>query len=246
MMKKVILPVIVCLVVLGISIGVLQWRSQDADTRMIAEVEANNEEAAMAFENAVAPATEKTIEKIDINPRVEGGSFVVGADDAPITILEFSSLSCPHCATFHANSLSDLKKDYVESGKVKFVFNDFPLNKPAVDGSLLLKCVDIKDRYDFMEILFSQQSQWAFNGDHREKLTQYAALLGVSSDKAEACMNDTDSERAMFEKMRVNNQKYQVKSTPTFVVLPSEKVITGAQNYGVFSTEIERLLSEAE
>jgi protein-disulfide isomerase len=242
MMKKYILPVVICLIVLGGSIGVLQWRSQDADTRMIADIESNNNDAAMAFENAVAPAQEKTVE---ITPaRIENGAFVIGDKNSPITILEFSSLSCPHCATFHESSLSSLKKDYIESGKVKFVFNDFPLNKPAVDASLLLKCVDIKDRYDFMEILFSQQSQWAFSGDHQDKLKQYAALLGVSSDKADVCMSDTDAERVMFEQMRANNQKYQVKSTPTFVVLPSEKVITGAQNYGVFSTEIERLLSE--
>lgn len=241
MMKKIVLPVVICLVVLSGAIGVLQWRSQDADERMIAET-AKNQDHNIEVEKVAVEINQPAIKITP--PRIEDGSFVIGDKDAPITILEFSSLSCPHCAAFHKNSLSDLKKDYVQSGKVKFVFNDFPLNKPAVDASLLLKCVDVKDRYDLMEILFSQQSQWAFGGDHHDKIKQYAALLGISSDKADACMSDTDAERAMFEKMRANNQKYQVKSTPTFVILPSEKVITGAQNYGVFSTEIERLLKE--
>jgi protein-disulfide isomerase len=232
-MKKIIIPVVVCLTVMVVVIGVFQWTSLHADEVDIAPTEI----VEITEDQVPAPVTKA-------QASIENGSFVIGAPDAPITIMEFSSLSCPHCATFHKNTLPTLKKDYVDRGQVKFVFNDFPLNKAAVDGSLLLKCVDLDNRYEFMEMLFAQQGEWAFAPDHRTKLKQYAALLGMGGDKADACMNDTDAERTMFENMQLNNAKYQVKSTPTFVVIPSEKVIKGAQNYGTFSTEIERLLAK--
>ncbi len=233
MNKKIIVPVLICLVVLGASIGVLQWKSQGD----------NSVDTADVFENA-ATTQETQNEVVEVlPPRVINNALVIGNDDAPVTIQEFSSLSCPHCASFHSGALASLKKDYVDTGKVKFAFNDFPLNQPAVDGSLLLKCFEGKDRYDLMEILFSQQSQWAFGGDSKSKLTQYAALLGLSNDKAEACMNNKNAERAMFEAMRANNQKYQVQSTPTFIIQPGDKIISGAQTYGVFSTEIEKILN---
>jgi len=229
---------------LAVSIGAMQWRAQSADDDMLAT--SQNEEAIADLEE-IDNADRDISASQDQNQypaRVENDSFVIGSPDAPITILEFSSFSCPHCATFHKNTLSDLKNDYVDSGKVKFVFNDFPLNGAAVKASLLMKCVDVENRYDFMEMLFEQQSQWAFESDYQTRLKQYASLLGISNDTAESCMNDTATEQAMFTKMRANNEKYKVQSTPTFVILPSEKIITGAQPYGVFSTEIERLLKE--
>lgn len=241
-MKNKIIALCVCVVVLIASISVLQWRSVDADERMIADVETASG-STEALEKEVAEITAAVSpEKIDIQPRVEDGAFVIGSPDAPVTIMEFSSLSCPHCATFHKTALPDLKKDYVETGKVKFVFNDFPLNAPAVAGSLLLKCVPNDSRYDFMEMLFDQQSQWAFEANYINKLKQFAALLGIGSDQAEKCIRDTSTEAEMFDKMRAQNAKYQVSSTPTFVIMPGDEIITGAQPYGEFSKRIEALL----
>jgi len=237
MLKKYIIPVVVCLVVLLGSIGILQWSAMNADERIIADIESASGETAED-----TPVTEKSN---GLNPREENGAFIIGAENAPVTILEFSSLSCSHCGTFHKNTLPDLKTDYIETGKVKFVFRDFPLNASAVAGSLLLKCVPLENRYDFMEMLFDQQMQWAMDANYTQKLKQYAALLGIGSDKAEACMNDADAERAMFETMQNANAKYQVNSTPTFIIQPGDTKLVGAQPYGAFSTKIEELLSEA-
>jgi len=235
MITKYVLPISVCLVVMLGAIGVLQWRSSDADERMIAA----------AAETQTTKETANETENTDIlNPRAEPGAFIIGAEDAPVTIMEFSSLSCPHCATFHRATLPDLKKDYIETGKVKFVFRDFPLNGAAVAGSLLLKCIPLENRYEFMELLFDQQTQWAMDGNYRTTLKQYAALLGVGSDQAEECMSDEDANRAMFETMREGNAAYEVNSTPTFIILPGEEKLTGAQPYGAFSTRIEKLLAE--
>ena len=244
-MKKIIIPFVICLVVLLSAIGILQWRSQNADDRMIAAIEQETGE-----EITLATSETETVDVIAVqsnvayNPRVENGSFVIGVENAPVTIMEFSSLSCPHCASFHSGALPDVKKDYVNTGKVKFVFNDFPLNQPAIAGSLLLKCVAPEKRYDFMEMLFEQQPNWAFDSNYQTKLKQYAALLGVSNEKAEECMNDSAAEAKMFEKMQSDNARYNITSTPSFVFMPSNEVVTGAQPYGAFSTRIEKLLEE--
>ena len=175
-MNKTILSIIICLFVLGGSIGILHFWSQDADQRMIDAIET----AAGGAEMSTTEITSETTETITVQneisweAREENGALVIGSLDAPVTIVEYSSLSCPHCASFHKDTLPTLKKDYIDQGQVKFVFHDFPLNKPALAGSLLLKCIPIAERYDFMELLFEQQASWAFEGDYQTKLKQYA------------------------------------------------------------------------
>jgi protein-disulfide isomerase len=239
-MKKKIIAVSVCFGVLIACIGILQFASLNADDRMIADIETASGKSTVNETNAASEPTDI------LNPRSDAGAFIIGAEDAPVTILEFSSLSCPHCATFHKTALPDLKKDYVETGKVKFVFRDFPLNSSAVAASLLLKCVPLENRYDFMEMLFDQQAQWAFDANYQTKLKQYASLIGIGSDDADACMNDKEAERAMFETMRDGSTQYEISSTPTFIIQPGDEKIVGAQPYGTFSTRIEALIEEQE
>jgi len=255
-MNKKIIAAIVCVIVIILVIGVFQWKSQKW----------GSEEAQSAFEqaaaqdpnvevNAYAAAVEEQLQTSDSTTenntapatssypaQVIDGLLVIGSPDAPVTITEFSSLSCPHCASFHANTLPSLKTDYIDTGKVKFVFMDFPLNQQALHGTLLLKCVDAQQRYELMELLFKQQHQWAFEGDHQTKLKQYASLLGLSSDKANQCMNDTATEKNVLMGMKAASTQYQISSTPSFLIQPGNKVISGAVPYGTFSTEIENLL----
>jgi protein-disulfide isomerase len=244
MNTKTLYSIIICLFVMGGSIGVLHWWSQDADERMMNNIETAADDAKVNIAEITSETTETIIvqNKISWEAREENGALVIGSPDAPVTIMEYSSLSCPHCATFHKDTLPTLKKDYIDQGQVKFVFNDFPLNKPALAGSLLLKCVPIEDRYNFMELLFEQQSAWAFESDYVTKLKQYAALLGVSGDKAEECMNNELSERVMFIKVKEAADKFEISSTPSFVILPTEETLTGAQSYSEISKRIEAIL----
>lgn len=250
-MKNKIIPIVICIAVLAICIGVFQYISQDADENLAADVfeqAAQSDEMINAYTDAVEEAvTSKTVETTpaaaSTTPaRVENGILKIGSPDAPVTIIEFSSLSCPHCASFHKNTLGQVKTDYVDTGKVQFAFYDFPLNQQALHGTLLLQCVDGQDRYALMEMLFDQQAQWAFEGDHKTKLKQYASLLGISSDKAEACMSDTAKEQQILAKMKIAAEEYNIKSTPSFVIMPGKNVITGAHAYGTFSSEIEKRL----
>lgn len=240
-MSKKLISVIVCIIALVVVIGILQWKSSYADQELVQATETQTDTvttddvAEEQVQGSVPPAT-----FFNVDPT---GGLSVGAMDAPITLLEFSSLSCPHCATFHNSILAPIKKDYIDTGKVRIVFMDFPLNRQALDGTLLTRCVDLENRYEFMNMLFEQQAQWAFENDHRDKLVQYASLVGLNRDKALSCMNDGPAERVLLENMRSASNTFSINSTPTFIVLPGEQKIPGAQNYGVFSQVFERLLS---
>lgn len=255
-MKKKAIPVLVCIAVLAVCIGIFQYVSQDADKNIVKDVFeqaaiAENDISAYteAVEDAVndqigSPTTETPSQStVSTTPaRVENGLLTIGNPTAPVTIMEFSSLSCPHCASFHKNTLGAIKTDYIDTGKVKIIFYDFPLNQQALHGTLLLRCAKGNDRYALMEMLFDQQAQWAFEGDHQTKLKQYASLLGISSDKADACMSDTTAEQEVLKSMKAASVEYKIQSTPSFVIIPDQKMMVGAQAYGAFSTEIEKRL----
>lgn len=245
-MSKKWVSVIICLVVLAGVIGLMQWKASFADEELVesvqettatdAPVETTTSAVSEQQPNTVPPATYYNVEP--------NGALSVGASDAPITLLEFSSFSCPHCATFHKTSLAPIKKDYVDTGKVRIIFMDFPLNRQALDATLLARCVETENRYDFMNMLFEQQNQWAFVVEHRDKLVQYGTLVGLTREQALSCMNDTNKERDLLTTMKMISERYGVTSTPSFVVLPGEQKVAGAQPYGTFSQIFESLLAE--
>jgi protein-disulfide isomerase len=257
-MNKKILAAVVCVLVVVLVIGVFQWKSTNWGTpeaqnafEDAALTEANIDGYTAAIVDQIGTdggeeenQTGKTTVSTTYPPRTVDGLLVLGASDAPVTITEFSSLSCPHCASFHADTLPSIKTDYIDTGKVQFVFMDFPLNQQALHGTLLLKCVEATQRYELMELLFKQQSQWAFEGDHQTKLKQYASLLGLSSEKADACMSDVDVEKQLLMRMKAASTQYNISSTPTFLIQPGNKIVTGSATYGTFSTEIEKILKK--
>ena len=86
--------------------------------------------------------------------------FIIGDENAPITIIEYASMSCSHCANFHTNTLPDLKKEYIDTGKVRMVFRDYPFNYPALLGSMMMRCIPGDVRYDYMNALYQLQNTW--------------------------------------------------------------------------------------
>ena len=95
--------------------------------------------------------------------------FVIGDDNAPVTIIEYASLSCSHCAEFHMETLPKLLEEYIDKGLAKIVFRDFPLNYPALMGSMVLRCVPQDIRYEYQEALYELQSKWVFRDTAKTK-----------------------------------------------------------------------------
>lgn len=166
----------------------------------------------------------------------------VGKLDAPVTMYDFSSLTCPHCADAHARILPLLIKDYVETGKLRIVFTDFPLNMEAMDASKVSRCMPGDKYYGFISLLFSSIEQWVTN--HPQALIQNAVMAGLPEDKARACLADTNVEQAISEGVKDAYNKYQVNATPTFVLNDGKKILSGARPYLEFKMAIDGLLEE--
>ena len=126
--------------------------------------------------------------------------FVIGNIDAPITIIEYASMSCSHCASFHNDTLPDLKKEYIDTGKVKFVFRDFPYNFPALLGSMVMQCTPNDVRYDYMNALYKLQKQWVLkeNAKTTQELYKIMQSGGMKKEDFEACINNKDLENKIM------------------------------------------------
>ena len=168
---------------------------------------------------------------------------VLGDPNAPITILEYSSLTCPHCATFHANTLPQLKKDYIDTGKVKLVFRDFPFDRAALQASMLARCSNPERYFGFLDVLFKSQNKWAGASDPAQALAQTGKLAGVGDQQFKECLANEALANKLIERRLEAEQKYQVQSTPTFVIMRGDTIekVVGAQPIAEFARVIDKL-----
>lgn len=164
--------------------------------------------------------------------------YPIGNKDAPVTLIEYSSLSCPHCADFHAKTLPEIKKNYIDTGKVKLIIRDFPLGGPAYTAAMMARCTKPERRAQFIEVLFKNQETWAKAQDPKAALARIGKLGGMSQAEFDRCTSD----KALFagiQKLQLEaQQKYDVNATPTFIVVRGNgsegEKISGAQPYAVF------------
>lgn len=168
---------------------------------------------------------------------------VLGDPNAPITILEYSSLTCPHCASFHANTLPQLKKDYIDTGKAKLVFRDFPFDRAALQASMLARCSNPERYFGFLDVLFKSQNKWAGASDPAQALAQTGKLAGVGDQQFKECLANEALANKLIERRLEAEQKYQVQSTPTFVIMRGDTIekVVGAQPIAEFARVIDKL-----
>jgi protein-disulfide isomerase len=170
------------------------------------------------------------------------GEPSIGDPAAPVTIIEYSSMTCPHCAAFHANTLPELKERYIDAGKVRLVLRDFPLDQNALRASMIAHCAG-EDRYpQFVEVFFAQQASWARANDPVQVLKQLAQLGGLSADKVDACLADKALEEAILQARLDGQEKYDIKSTPSFII--DGKTYSGDQSVQKFAEIIDPLLGQ--
>ena len=144
--------------------------------------------------------------------------IILGDAKAPNTIVEYFSLTCGHCAQFHNNVLPKLKKNFIDTGKAKFIGRDFPLNNLAVLGHLMARCAPATKYYPYVDTLFHNFNRWTSSNDPVAALRQIARLGGMTSDKFDACLKDEKLFRAMRMKQDKDSKKFGVDSTPTIIV----------------------------
>ena len=143
---------------------------------------------------------------------------VIGNAEAPITIIEYASLTCPHCATFHAETLPQIKKEWIETGKAKLIYRDFPLDKYAASAAMIARCAPEDKYFIFLNAFYAQQKNWSRADDPVRVLTQLAGLGGMSKDDVDACLANEELQDAILQ-MRLDGQmEYGINSTPSFVI----------------------------
>ena len=168
--------------------------------------------------------------------------MALGPKDAAVTITEYASMTCPHCAAFNEQVFPKIKSEYIDTGKIRYVFREFPLDIKAAAGSMLSRCIakdDAAKYFAVTDMLFRQQSDWVVKNT-TETLTRIGKQAGLSQQQVEACLKD----QALLDKIAAD-QKYasdvlKVDSTPTFFI--NGEKIKGETSFEEFAKKINPLL----
>lgn len=168
---------------------------------------------------------------------------VMGSDDAPVTIIEYSSMTCPHCAVFHKDTLPGLKEKYINTGKVKYILREFPLDQLAAAAFMLGRCLDKKDGYfDFIDMLYERQREWAFSDDRIDALKNLAKQAGFTDESFKACLDDKALYAQVLAVKNNGTEEFRIRSTPTFFVNGTR--LEGAQPLEEFEKLIKPIAGE--
>jgi protein-disulfide isomerase len=163
---------------------------------------------------------------------------VLGKADAPITIIEYASLTCPHCAEFDKETLPKIKQEWIDTGKARLVYRDFPLDGVALRAAMLARCAPPERYFAFIDTLFQSQQSWARN-DWEPALVRIAKLGGMSEDQFKKCIGDDALSNSVVQMRTTAANEYGVESTPTFFINGTK--LLGAVGYPAF----EKALSAA-
>ncbi len=175
---------------------------------------------------------------------INENDFFVGKPDAPVTIIEYASMSCSHCADFHNNTLEDLYSEYIDTGKVKFVFRDFPFNYPALLGSMVMRCIPNDVRYDYMNALYKLQKNWVNRDPGKTKAELYKIMQsgGMNKNEFDECISDINLENDILEGVMNAQREFNIQSTPSFLV--NGVLYSGNKDIKEFRQIIDKILSQ--
>ncbi len=168
--------------------------------------------------------------------------MAMGRDDAPVTMIEYSSLACSHCAAFHRDVLPKIKETYIDTGKVRLVYRDFPLGGLALVAAMVARCGGRQKYFGFIEVLFRSQAQWSRSDNPRRELARVARFGGISQTDFEACLVNEPLMTDIRERAADAQQKFGIDSTPTFII-EGEKIV-GARPFEDFRDVIEKALEK--
>jgi protein-disulfide isomerase len=168
--------------------------------------------------------------------------MALGPANASVTITEYASMTCPHCAAFNDNVFPKIKSEYIDSGKVRYVFREFPLDIKAAAGSMLARCIakdDAGKYFAVIDMLFKQQNDWVMKNT-TETLTRIGKQAGLSQQAVEDCLKDQTLLDKIAADQKFANEVLKVNSTPTFFI--NGEVIRGETSFEEFDKKIKSLL----
>ncbi|MBP5856597.1 DsbA family protein [Marivibrio halodurans] len=165
---------------------------------------------------------------------------VMGDPDAPVTIHEYASLTCPHCKEFHDDTLPQVKEAYIDPGKAKLVMHEFPLDGAAAAGSMMARCAPKERYFPIISTLFDKQQDWARSENVLDALSQVGRFAGMSQETLQACFENEALFNAIRDARNEAAEMNDINSTPTFLI--GETKIVGAQPFETFAEAIDSAL----
>ncbi len=178
----------------------------------------------------------------DVAKPVSLPDMALGPKEAPVTVVEFASMTCGHCANFNETVFPKIKSEFIDTGKIRYVFREFPLDIKAAAGSMLSRCIakdDAGKYFAVVDMLFKQQNEWVMKNT-AETLTRIGKQAGLSQQQVEECLKD----QALLDKIAADqkfaNEVLKVNSTPTFFI--NGEMLRGEQTFEEFSKKITPLL----
>lgn len=143
---------------------------------------------------------------------------ILGNPDAPITIIEYASMTCPHCARFQMVVLPDIKQKWIDTGKAKLILRDYPLDEEALRAAMIARCAPPDRFYAFVDTFLTTQDKWVRVKDFKAALTRIAGLGGLGPKQVDACLKDSAVENEVVKSRLTATKELGVDSTPTFFV----------------------------
>jgi protein-disulfide isomerase len=178
----------------------------------------------------------------DVAKPVSLPDMALGPANAPVTITEYASMTCPHCAAFNEAVFPKIKAEYIDTGKIRYVFREFPLDIKAAAGSMLARCIakdDAAKYFAVVDMLFKQQNEWVAKNT-TETLTRIGKQAGLSQQAVENCLKDQSLLDKIAADQKYANEVLKVNSTPTFFL--NGEMIKGETSFEEFDKRIKALL----
>lgn len=147
--------------------------------------------------------------------------MVMGSADAPVEMIEYASFTCPHCATFHAGTFQNIKKDYIDTGKVRFIYREVYFDRFGLWASMIARCGGEMRFFGLVELIYEKQREWTASGDPAiiiEDLRKLAKTAGLTDEMLDECMNDADFAQSLVAWYQTNSEQDDISSTPSFLI----------------------------
>ena len=179
-----------------------------------------------------------------LSTQAESKTLSIGSPDAKVTIKVFSSLTCPHCASFHTKVYEKLKKEYIDKGLVKFEHHAFPLDLAALNAEVIVRCQDNNEKkFELLTEIYNKQKTWAVGSDINkinELIKKVGLNFNLSNKKMDICLKNDQVQDEILEQRIEAQKKYKIESTPTIII--NEKKYSGKVDYKGFKKAIDKKL----
>jgi len=169
--------------------------------------------------------------------------MVMGQEDAPVTVIEYASFTCPHCRNFHDTVWEKFKADYIETGKVKFVYREVYFDKYGLWAAMVARCGGPEKYFPISDIIYTTQREWVSADSEAgiaDNLRKIGLTAGIAPDTLDACMKDNDTAKAMVATYQANATRDEVKGTPTFFI--NGEMHSGEMSYEAFAALVDAKL----